>query len=108
SPRNSDVLVRVLSAGICETDLQLLGGYLGFRGVLGHEFVGVAMTGAFAGRRVVGEINCGCGVCPICRRGLPTHCPERTTLGIVNRDGAFADMLTLPERNLHVVPDSLA
>src|ERR1041384_6782927 len=107
-PRNGDVLVRVLVSGICETDLQLMRGYMGFRGVLGHEFVGMAMTGSLAGRRVVGEINCSCGACPTCRRGLPTHCPQRTTLGIVNRDGAFADLLALPERNLHAVPDSLS
>ncbi len=106
-PRNGDVLVRVLSAGICETDLQLIRGYMGFHGVPGHEFVGIATTGAFAGRRVVGEINCSCQQCPTCRRGLPTHCPHRTTLGISNRDGAFADMLTLPERNLYPVADSM-
>jgi threonine dehydrogenase-like Zn-dependent dehydrogenase len=106
-PREEEVLVRVLCAGICETDLQLIRGYLEFRGVLGHEFVGVAESGPFAGRRVVGEINCSCGACPTCRRGLPTHCPHRTTLGISNRDGAFADRLTLPQRNLHVVPDSM-
>jgi len=107
-PHDREVLVRVLSAGICATDLELIRGYMGFRGVLGHEFVGVAVTGALAGRRVVGEINCNCGACPTCRRGLPTHCPQRSTLGIVNRDGAFADMLLLPERNLHPVPDSMA
>jgi threonine dehydrogenase-like Zn-dependent dehydrogenase len=106
-PQHGEVLVRVLCAGICETDLQLMRGYLDFRGVLGHEFVGIAETGPFAGRRVVGEINCSCGGCAICRRGLHTHCPHRTTLGISNRDGAFADMLTLPQRNLHLVADSL-
>jgi threonine dehydrogenase-like Zn-dependent dehydrogenase len=108
NPADGEVLVRVRRAGVCETDLQLIKGYMGFRGVLGHEFVGVAMTGALAGRRVVGEINCSCGACPTCRRGLPTHCPERSTLGIVNHDGAFADRLVLPERNLHQVPDSLS
>ncbi len=106
-PHDGDVLVRVLCAGICETDLQLIRGYMAFRGVLGHEFVGVAETGPFAGRRVVGEINCSCGACPTCRKGFLTHCPHRTTLGIANRDGAFADRLVLPQRNLHLVPDSL-
>jgi threonine dehydrogenase-like Zn-dependent dehydrogenase len=106
-PRNGEVLVRVLCAGICETDLQLIRGYMAFRGVLGHEFVGIAETGPFAGRRVVGEINCSCGACPTCRQGFLTHCPHRTTLGIANRDGAFADRLSLPQRNLHLVSDSL-
>jgi threonine dehydrogenase-like Zn-dependent dehydrogenase len=101
------VLVRVRCAGICETDLQLIKGYMGFRGVLGHEFVGVAESGALAGRRVVGEINCACWRCDTCRRGLPTHCPNRTVLGILNHDGAFADLIAVPERNLHAVPDSL-
>jgi threonine dehydrogenase-like Zn-dependent dehydrogenase len=106
-PQEGEVLVRVLSAGICATDLELIRGYMGFRGVLGHEFVGVATSGRLAGRRVVGEINCSCGECPTCRRGLPTHCPQRSTLGIVNRDGAFADMVVLPERNLHPVAESV-
>jgi len=101
------VLVRVLRAGICETDLQLVLGYMGFRGVLGHEFVGIAHDGAFAGRRVVGEINCSCGGCRTCTAGLPTHCLNRTVLGILNHDGAFADYIAVPQRNLHVVPDQI-
>jgi threonine dehydrogenase-like Zn-dependent dehydrogenase len=80
---------------------------MGFRGVLGHEFVGVAESGRFAGRRVVGEINCACWSCDTCRAGLPTHCPNRAVLGILNHDGAFADWIAVPERNLHAVPDSL-
>src|SRR4026209_1279141 len=107
NPGNGEVLVRVSCAGVCETDLQLIKGYMGFRGVLGHEFVGVAESGPFAGRRVVGEINCACWNCQTCRKGLPTHCPNRTVLGILNHDGAFADLITVPQRNLHVVPDSL-
>jgi len=102
-----EVRVRVLCAGICETDLQLIRGYMGFRGVLGHEFVGVAESGPFAGRRVVGEINCACRHCDLCRRGLPTHCSNRTVLGIFNHDGAFADTITVPQDNLHVVPDDM-
>ena len=104
---DGEVLVRVSLAGVCETDLQLMKGYMGFAGVLGHEFVGVAQTGAFAGRRVVGEINCSCWRCAMCVRGLATHCPNRTVLGILNHDGAFADYIALPERNLHSVPDTL-
>ena len=107
TPRSDEVLVRVLCAGICETDLQLIKGYMGFRGVLGHEFVGIAESGPYAGQRVVGEINCACGVCDVCRRGLPTHCPNRTVLGIVNHDGAFADLIAVPQRNLHPVPEAL-
>lgn len=107
TPRPDEVLVRVLCAGICETDLQLVKGYMGFHGVLGHEFVGVAESGPLAGRRVVGEINCSCWLCETCRSGRPGHCPNRSVLGILNHDGAFADLIAVPQRNLHVVPDSL-
>jgi threonine dehydrogenase-like Zn-dependent dehydrogenase len=106
-PISDEVLVRVSCAGVCETDLQLIKGYMGFRGILGHEFVGVAQSGPYAGRRVVGEINCACGRCDTCRSGLATHCPNRTVLGILNHDGAFADAIAVPQRNLHLVPDSL-
>jgi threonine dehydrogenase-like Zn-dependent dehydrogenase len=104
-PKPGEIAVDVIVAGICETDLQLCRGYMGFRGTLGHEFVGVARSGRFAGRRVVGEINCACHVCVTCRRGLPRHCPERTVIGILNHDGAFADMVLVPEANLLAVPD---
>ncbi|MFN8060308.1 MAG: alcohol dehydrogenase catalytic domain-containing protein [Vicinamibacterales bacterium] len=107
TPLDGDVLVEVRRAGVCETDLQLVRGYMGFRGVLGHEFVGVARSGPWAGQRVVGEINCSCGVCDTCRAGRPSHCPDRTVVGIRKRDGAFADFICLPQRNLHRVPDSL-
>ena len=107
TPAAGEVLVRVVRAGVCETDLQLIKGYMGFRGVLGHEFVGVAESGPLAGRRVVGEINCACWSCATCRMGLPTHCPNRTVLGILNHDGAFADLIAVPQKNLHAVPDSL-
>ncbi len=102
-----EVPVGVIMAGICQTDLQLARGYMGFRGVLGHEFVGVAEAGQFAGRRVVGEINCSCRQCPACRSGWANHCPHRTVIGILNHDGAFADRVYVPENNLHPVPDSL-
>src|SRR5262245_9440217 len=108
TPVDGEVLVRVVRAGVCETDLQLIKGYMGFRGVLGHEFVGVAESGPMAGRRVVGEINCACWICETCRKGLHTHCPNRTVIGILNHDGAFADLIAVPQRNLHVVPDSLS
>ncbi len=104
---NGEVLVRVIRAGICETDLQLLRGYMDFHGVPGHEFVGIAESGRFAGKRVVGEINCPCGNCELCRDGLGNHCPYRTVLGILNRQGAFAEYVSLPEVNLHAVPDEV-
>lgn len=106
-PADGEVLVRVLCAGICETDLQLIRGYKNFRGVLGHEFVGVALSGALEGRRVVGEINCACGTCDTCQAGRPGHCPTRSVIGILDHDGAFADMVAVPEVNLHAVPDTV-
>lgn len=106
-PGAGEVLVRVLKAGICETDLQLIRGYKSFRGVLGHEFVGIALSGALEGRRVVGEINCACGTCAICQAGRPGHCATRSVLGILDHDGAFADLVAVPERNLHAVPDGV-
>ena len=107
-PLPGEVLVRVVRAGVCETDLQLIQGYMGFKGVLGHEFVGFAESGRFAGQRVVGEINCSCWKCDTCRSGLPTHCPDRTVLGILGHDGAFAEYIAVPEQNLHTVPESLS
>ena len=107
-PAPGEVMVRVLQAGVCETDLQLIKGYMGFRGVLGHEFVGVAESGPLQGRRVVGEINCACQTCATCKAGLQTHCPNRTELGILNHDGAFADRIAVPQVNLHAVPDSIS
>jgi len=106
-PAEGEALVRVLRAGICETDLQLMQGYMGFEGVLGHEFVGIAETGPLAGKRVVGEINCSCRTCEFCRQGLENHCPHRSVLGILNRDGAFAEYVSLPEGNLHPVPEDI-
>ncbi len=101
-------LVRVSRAGICNTDLEITRGYMGFRGVLGHEFVGRVEQGEMKGARVVGEINAYDGTCPTCLRGDVTHCPNRTTLGIVKRDGALAEFLMLPTRNLHGVPESIS
>jgi len=108
APLPGEVLVRVMKAGLCETDLQLIRGYMGFRGVLGHEFVGIAESGQFRGQRVVGEINCACRQCDTCRAGLMTHCPHRSVLGILNHDGAFAEFVSVPEVNLHAVPDSVS
>jgi len=106
-----EALVRVTLSGICNTDLEIARGYAGFRGTIGHEFVGVvddAGGGALGpGTRVVGEINAGCGTCARCRAGDPRHCPTRTVLGIVGRDGAHADVVRLPPRNLIRVPDAV-
>ena len=104
-------LIRLLLAGICNTDLELQRGYYGFSGIPGHEFVGEVIeadAGELIGRRVVGEINLACGACEWCRRGLGRHCPTRSVLGIVRHPGAFRELLTLPERNLHVVPDAVS
>ena len=120
TPVDGEALIRVSLIGICNTDLEIVRGYMGFQGVLGHEFVGVVedIYGAAArkryghlqGKRVVGEINAACrqADCFYCQRGMPSQCPERTTLGIVKRDGAFSDYLLLPVENLHVVPEQVS
>jgi threonine dehydrogenase-like Zn-dependent dehydrogenase len=109
--RAGEASVRVTLAGVCNTDLEIARGYAGFRGTLGHEFVGVVERAPGApelvGRRVVGEINAGCGVCELCLAGDARHCDARTVLGIVGRDGAFAEVLQLPAANLLPVPDSV-
>jgi len=101
-PSSGEALVRVLVAGICNTDIELTRGYYPFTGTPGHEFVG-----EWEGKRVVGEINAVCHACEACRGGRPTHCERRTVLGIKDRNGAFAEYLTLPAENLHVVPDEI-
>ena len=124
-----EALVRVTLSGICNTDLEIARGYAGFSGTLGHEFVGVVeevsaahasarasratepslMVGPLtSGDRVVGEINAGCGLCELCRSGDSRHCPQRTVLGIVGRDGAHAEFLKLPLVNLLPVPDEIS
>jgi len=108
--RADESLIRVTCAGICNTDIEIAHGYAGFRGTLGHEFVGIVIESednALVGKRVVGEINCGCGECRLCRSGDPRHCPARTVLGIVGRDGTFAEYVSLPTGNLLEVPDSI-
>ena len=105
-----EALIRVLLAGICNTDLEITRGYMGFQGIIGHEFVGIVQEAGdprWIGQRVVGEINCACRVCPTCLRGDLPHCPNRTTLGISGRDGALADFCTVPLPNLHLVPPQI-
>jgi threonine dehydrogenase-like Zn-dependent dehydrogenase len=111
-PAEGEALIRVLMAGICRTDLEITKGYMGFQGVIGHEFVGVVEkvkgeSRGLLGKRVSGEINCGCGACRYCLKGLGNHCPERTVLGISGRDGALAEYTTLPLENLFIVPEDV-
>lgn len=111
-PGAGEALLRVRCAGICNTDLELLAGYYGFAGVPGHELVAEVVQAPEApelvGRRVVADINLGCGECPRCRAGDPRHCPRRRVVGIKDHPGAFAEYLCLPTGNLHLVPEELA
>ncbi len=109
-PAKGEALIRVLSAGICNTDLELHRGYMDFKGVPGHEFVGLVEESSnphLLGKRVVGEINCACHTCQYCQLEMPHHCLNRSVLGIQNRQGAFAEFVALPEENLHIVPNSI-
>ncbi len=103
-------LLRLLAGGICNTDLELQRGYYGFSGIPGHEFVAEVVatdTAGLVGKRVVGEINLWCGACQTCALGRYRHCPNRTVLGILGHPGAFQEFFTLPERNLHLIPDAM-
>jgi threonine dehydrogenase-like Zn-dependent dehydrogenase len=109
-PNHEETIVKISLAGVCGTDLEILDGYMDYQGILGHEFVGIVVKSKnkdLIGKRVVGEINVGCGECPSCKSGMERHCPNRTVLGILRRDGAFAEFLALPEKNLHIIPDSV-
>jgi threonine dehydrogenase-like Zn-dependent dehydrogenase len=118
TPAAGEALVRVLIAGVCNTDLEIMKGYMGFHGVIGHEFVGLVESApeghaAMVGKRVVGDINLACGQqsCCTCSRGgdrARNHCPNRTVLGILGKDGTYAGYLTLPVPLLHLVPDSVS
>ena len=103
-------LIRVTVAGVCNTDIELVKGYMAFRGILGHEFVGLVEEGPeeWRGERVVGEINFACQSCPICYEGLQRHCPSRRVMGIVDADGSFAEYVNVPIANLHIVPASVS
>jgi len=110
SPDNGEVLIAVEKAGICSTDLEITSGYMGFSGVMGHEFVGTVVKGPrnLLKKRVVAEINCVCGRCEMCQSGLSNHCRNRKVIGIKDHDGAFAEYIVLPERNVYEIPDSLS
>jgi threonine dehydrogenase-like Zn-dependent dehydrogenase len=109
APAAGRAIVRVSLAGVCRTDVELCRGYMGFAGVLGHEFVGTVADGpgAWRGARVVGEINFACGRCDFCARGLGRHCRDRSVMGIAGADGAIAELVSVPVANLHRVPDAL-
>ncbi len=110
-PTENEALIKVILAGLCNTDKEIMNGYVPFTGVLGHEFVGIVTQCAqteFIGKRVVGEINIGCGVCSLCKKGMQNHCPQRKALGIHGKDGVFGEYLTLPIENLHIVPDEVS
>lgn len=107
-PQVDELLIKVLMAGICNTDLEIMAGYVDFQGVLGHEFVGVVENdpiGQLHGQRVVGSINIPCKHCVLCQAGLRSHCEQRHTLGIHGKDGVFAEFITLPRENLYPVPE---
>jgi len=106
---SDEALLKVRLAGICNTDLEITKGYMGFSGILGHEFVAEVIDGDddLIGKRVVGEINVACGNCDYCDRDIPSHCRNRTTVGIDRHNGAFAEYLGLATRNLHIVPDTV-
>lgn len=108
---SGEARIRPILAGVCATDLEIARGYMGFRGVLGHEFVGEVLESddpALVARRVVGAINAACGSCAMCTSSRPNHCPNRTVLGILGRDGVMAGSFLLPEQNLVMVPDAVS
>ena len=107
---DGDTLLRIRQAGVCSTDVELSRGYMAFKGVLGHEFVATVAEcddASLVGKRVAGEINCVCGRCDLCLRGLSNHCRQRTVVGILGHDGCFAEWMRLPRENLHALPDSV-
>ncbi len=110
SPQGDETLLKIRRAGICNTDLELIAGMYGFAGILGHEFVAQVEQGpeALLGQRVVGEINVACTSCDFCQSGIPSQCRNRTTVGIIEHPGAFADYLALTSRNLHIVPENVS
>lgn len=111
APGPGEARIRVLRAGVCSTDLEIVRGYMRFSGTLGHELVGEVIESpdpSWVGRRVAGEINLGCGRCERCLAGLSRHCATRTVLGILGKDGCFAEEVTLPVVNLHAIPESIS
>lgn len=111
TPKSGEALIKVNTIGICNTDYEITKGYMGYKGILGHEFTGIVEKSEnkeLIGKRVVGEINCGCSNCDWCKQGLERHCFNRSTLGIWQREGCFAEYVSLPENNLLVIPDNVS
>jgi threonine dehydrogenase-like Zn-dependent dehydrogenase len=110
--KQNEVLVKIILAGICNTDIELFNGYYGFEGIAGHEFVGIVEKSpenpGLIGKMVVGDINCGCGECSLCEKGDPRHCKNRSVIGIINHQGAFAEYLNVPLENIHIVDESIS
>lgn len=107
---SGEALIKILFSGICNTDIELFKGYYNFKGIAGHEFVGKVVnssTKELIGKRVVGDINISCGKCEYCKSGMEKHCPNRKVLGISSWNGAFAEYIKLPEKNLHIVDNSI-
>ena len=113
TPNKGEALIKVNTIGICNTDYEITKGYMDYKGILGHEFTGVVVeindeNKNLLNKRVVGEINCGCGECEWCKKGLERHCPNRSTLGIWKREGCFAEYVCLPIKNLFEIPENVA
>lgn len=113
TPKKGEALIKVTTIGICNTDYEITKGYMGYKGILGHEFTGVVIEindgdKSLLNKRVVGEINCGCGECEWCHQGLERHCPNRSTLGIWQREGCFAEYVCLPVKNLLEIPENVS
>ena len=113
TPKEGEALIKVNTIGICNTDYEITKGYMGYKGILGHEFTGVVEfvneeDKSLVGKRVVGEINCGCGECEWCAQGLERHCFNRSTLGIWQREGCFAEYVCLPVKNLLEIPQNVS
>ncbi len=111
--RAEEALVKVIVCGICNTDYEITKGYMGYKGILGHEFIGIvedvnSKDKSWINKRVAGEINNGCMVCEYCKKGLERHCPNRETLGIWHKDGCMAEYVTIPIKNLIEIPDSVS
>lgn len=112
TPEKGEALIKVTYGGVCNTDKEITKGYMGYKGILGHEFTGVVEEindedKTFLGKRVVGEINLGCKNCEWCAKDLERHCPNRSTLGILTKDGCFAEYVTLPLSNLIEIPENV-
>lgn len=110
TPASGEALIKAVTAGICKTDLEILKGYMGFTGIIGHEFVGIVEQGPpqWIGRHITAEINNPCGTCPTCKAGRTKHCPHRSVMGIDKHDGALAEYVTAPVENLHEIPDDVS